>query len=586
MRLLGVFFLYFWLFCRPFPCGYAEQVLKEPYADYELKCGQSGGKLTLSTASEPKSFNPIVAQETSTTQVTGFIFEGLTRTHPLTLEVLPNLAQNWQVDASGKEWVFNLRRDVYWNDGHKFSADDVLFTYKDLIYNPDIPNSARDIFTVEGKKIEVEKIDDYTVRFKLPFVFAPFLRAAAQEILPAHKYKNLVTQKNFTFSLNVGSKACDIVGTGPFRLKTYLAGERIILERNPFYWRKDSCANRLPYLDEIVFIILPSSDTALLKFLEKEIDYYPVNAQDLSILGPRRRADNFTIYNAGPAFVSNFIAFNQNAGANPETKKSFVKPYKLKWFRNKDFRQAVSYALNRQKIIELAMNTLGAPAYSPESPANTFFYSDKIEKYPFNPLKAKAIMNNLGFRDVNNDGVLEDTSGNRLEIDFYTNANDIERVKIATMIKKDLEDIGIKINFLSLDFNNLVAKLTATLDWEMVLIAFTGGIEPYFGKNVWSYKGGLHLWNLSGSAQEQYEETIENIFNESAKTLDEGKRKELFAEFQLIASRELPLIYTAVPYSLYAVRNNFGNLYPTVFGGAFGEIEYIYIQNNNQKTKN
>jgi len=557
--------------------AFAGQVLTEPYKSYDIKAGKKGGKLIIPAASDPKSFNPIVAQETSTTQVTSYIFEGLTRTHPLTLEVIPNLADSWET-SDGKEWIFHLRQDVKWNDGVKFSAKDVVFTFNDLIYNPDIPTGSRDLFTIEGQKIIVEAVDDYTVKFKLPFVFAPFLRALSQDILPEHKYKKLALENKFSFALALDSKPEDIVGTGPFRIKEYFAGERVILERNPFYYKKDFKGISLPYLDEIVLIILSNSDTSLLKFLEGETDYYALRPQDIGILGPVREKNNFTIYNAGPALGSNFVVFNQNPGNNPQTKKPFVAPHKLAWFQNKKFRQAVSYALNRKKIIDIIMNGLGLEQFSPVSAANTYYHNSKVKEYPYDPEKSKKMLASLGFIDADNDGFLEDENNNKLEVTFFTPTGDTQRVQIASLIKKDLESIGIKVHFLALDFNNLVSKLTATFDWEMILIGLTGGIEPYFGKNVWSYKGNLHMWNYSTEPIAGYERRIEDIFNLSAKTLDETKRKEQFNRWQEIVSEELPLIYTVTSYSIYAVRNRFGNLHPTVFGGAFSEIEHIFIK--------
>ena len=560
------------------PLALASELFKEPYKDYQIICGQRGGELVLSTTSDPKSFNPIVAQETSTTQITGYIFEGLTRTDPVTLEVLPNLALNWETSDDGKEWIFHLRKDVKWNDGEKFTARDVVFTFNKLIYNPDIPTSSRDIFTVEGEKIIVERVDDYRVKFSLPFTFAPFLRALSHEILPVHKYASLVEEGKFTFSMGLDTKLADIVGTGPFRLARYFPGERVTLERNPFYWKKDSCQNQLPYLEKLLFVILSNSDTAMLKFLEGEIDHYSIRPQDLAILGPDQAKGNFSIYNAGPSLMSNFVVLNQNSGVNPHTKKPFVEPYKLKWFKNKDFRRAISYAINRKKIIDILMNGLGTPQHSAVSPANIYYYNDKVEKYSYNPKGAKDILSTIGFSDQDRDGILEDKQGRKLEIIFFTSAENTQRVQIATLIKKDLEAIGVKVHFLPLDFNNLVSKLTATLDWEMILIGLTGGIEPYFGKNVWSYKGNLHMWNLSKEPLDQYEVEIEDIFNQTARILDESQRRALFSRWQQIVSQELPLIYTVVPYSIYAVRNKFGNLYPTTYGGAFSQIEHIYLR--------
>ncbi|MFZ5801380.1 MAG: ABC transporter substrate-binding protein, partial [Candidatus Omnitrophota bacterium] len=124
-----------------------------------------GGELILAATSDPRSFNPILAKETSTTAVTGLMFEGLTRTNSETLAVEPNLAERWQVSPDGLVWTFYLRKDVRWSDGKPFTADDVVFTFNELIFNPAIPNSARDIFTIDDKIFRVEKLDDFTVRF-------------------------------------------------------------------------------------------------------------------------------------------------------------------------------------------------------------------------------------------------------------------------------------------------------------------------------------------------------------------------------------------------------------------------------------
>ncbi len=552
------------------------EVWQKPPTTYKLECGKYGGRLILYSTSDPKSFNPIVAKETSTTQITSFLFEGLTRIDPHTLEVIPNLAKKWET-KNNKEWIFYLRDDVYFSDGVKFTADDVVFTFNKIIYNPKIPTGTRDIFTIDGREIKVEKIDDYTVKFVLPSVFSPFLRALSQEILPSHKYKELVDKGNFAFSMGLDSNPSEIVGTGPFRLKKYLPAEKVVLERNPYYWKQDKCGNKLPYLDEIVFIILPNPDTALLKFLEGEIDYYSLRPSDLAILGREKRR-NFAIYNAGIAFGSNFLVLNQNPSVNPHTKKPFVIPYKLNWFRNKLFRKAISFAIDRKKIITIVMNGLGVAQYSPLSPANVLYYTDEVVKYPHNPYLAKQILTQLGFKDTDGDGVLEDEDGHKLEINLFTNANSTQRITIATLIKRDLEKIGFKINFLPLDFNNLVNKLTVTYDWEMVLIGLTGGIEPYFGKNVWFSKGDLHMWNPTKKTLFDYEKRIDEIFDLSVKTFDVNERKKLFGEWQYIVSDNLPLIYTVLGYSLYAVRDCFGNLFPTVYGGAFSDIEYIYIK--------
>lgn len=540
-----------------------------PKEEYLPQCGRPKGQIVLSTTSDPKSFNPVVAKETSTTAVTGLIFEGLTTTDGVTLEVEPNLASGWKVDSEGTTWIFYLRKDVKWFDGVPFTSDDVVFTFNQLIYNPDIPSSARDIFSIEGKTFKVEKIDSYAVRFTLPCKFAPFLRSMSQEILPKHALEDVVAKGKFNYHWGLDVDPKDLIGTGPFILKKYLPGERIILGKNPDYWKRDTCGKPLPYLDEIVYVIVQNQDVALLKFQDKSLDYYSMRGQDFPILKPKEQVENFTVFNAGPAFGTNFLVFNQNKKADP---------VKLKWFTDTKFRKAVAYAIDKKSIIDIVMNGLGFVQNSSMSPSSGYFYNPDVREYAYDTNKARLILKEAGIYDRDNDGLAEDKQGNIIEFNLFTNAGNTVRIQIANIIRKDLESLGFKVNFVPLEFNQLVSKLDSTFDWDVIMIGLTGGIEPHFGNNVWQSSGHLHMWNpRQDKPQTEWEAEIDNIFNQAVQELDKEKRKLLYDRWQEIVAEELPLIYTVLPANIFAVRNKFANLHPTSYGGAFHNIEEIYI---------
>lgn len=544
---------------------------KDPVDTYDLKCGKQGGKLVLSVAGDPKSFNPVVAREATTSTITSHIFESLVTIDHITLEVIPMLARSWTVSDDGKIWIFKLRNDVVFNDGKKFTAEDVAFTFNELVFNSDIPNSARDIFTIKGQSIQVEVVEDYTVKFVLPSVFSPFLTIlGSQQILAKHIYSEIVAKGVFNSSMGLDSRPKDLVGTGPYVLKEFRPGERIVLSRNQYYWNKDECNTQLPYLNELLYLVLPNPGTALLKFLEGEIDYYSLNGEDLAYLGPLQEERKFSIYNTGPSFTSNFIIINQNKRKHPETGEYFVDLKKQKLFNDKRFRQAISYAIDRNKMIDIVFNGLGSSQYGPLTSAVKNFYYDGISKYERDKTRAKKMLKDLGVEYGD------------LELTFYTNANSPERVLMASMIRKDLEDVGIKINFVALEFNNLVTRLTSTFDWEMLFIGFGGGsIDPQLSKNVWHSTAGLHAWSpMQETPATSWEKEIDDIFNEGEIELDKTKRKALYDKWQKIASDELPLIYTIVPNTLYAVRNRFGNVFPSVYGGAFGQIENVFVEDD------
>lgn len=548
---------------------------------FSLSNSRYGGYLYLSVVSDPKSFNPILAQETSTTTVTNLIFEGLTRINAVTLEPEPNLASSWEMKQEGRVWIFHLRKNVRWNDGEPFTADDVVFTFNKLIYNPDIPSSASDILKVEDKPFQVEKIDAYSVKFTLPSTYAPFLMAMTQEILPEHKLKKIVEAGRFNTVWTLASQPEEIVGTGPFMLKKYIPGQLIQLVRNPYYWKKDEAGNPLPYLDGIKFVIVQNIDTALLLFLSGEIDYYSLRGQDYAILKPREKQGNFKIYQLGPAYGSNFLVFNQNPGADPKTGKPYLEKRKLNWFREKKFRQAISFALDRKSMIEIVLNGFGYPQYGPMSPSSGYFFNPKIKKYPYSPQLAKKLLQEIGLEDRDGDGILEDNQGKEVEFSLYTNAENSERVKIAEVIKKDLADIGVKVHFLPLEFNTLVSKLLHNYDWEAIMIGLTGGIEPHFGSNVWLSSAHLHAWYpKQKEPATSWEKEIDSIFTQAVQILDRARRKKLYDRWQELVSEELPFIYTVLPESMFALRNRFGNLKPTPYGSAFHNIEEIYLLKN------
>ncbi|HDZ76569.1 MAG TPA: ABC transporter substrate-binding protein [Candidatus Omnitrophica bacterium] len=537
-----------------------------------------GGHIIWAASSDPRSFNLIIAKEASTTSIIGIMFEGLTETDGVTLEIKPALAQSWSYDQNGLIWEFKLRRDVFWSDGERFNADDVVFTFNSLIYNDQIPSSARDIFTIEGKKIEVEKIDDFTVRFTLPKKFVPFLRSMSQEILPQHVLKDSVDAGKFSFTWGTDTDPQKIIGTGPFLLSEYLPGEKVVLLRNPRYYKKDREGNRLPYLEKIIFLIVGNQDAALLRFLDNELDSYGLRGKDYPLLKPKEKERDFTVYNVGPTFSSNFIVFNQNRGISPTTNMPYYQENKLRWFTDLNFRRAVAHAIDKKMIIQILMNGFGTSQNSPVSPSAENFYTKDVVIYDYDLDKARNILAEAGYRDRDGDGILEDVQGEKIEFNLFTAAEDDIRIQISAMIRNDLKELGMKVNFLPLEFNSLVQRLVSTYDWDAVVIGLTGGIEPHFGKNVWNSKGRLHMWYpAQDNPATAWEERIDEIFDLAAQEFNQRRRKKLYDEWQRLVSENLPLIYTVLGDSMFAVRNKFGNFKPTSFGGPFHNIEEIYI---------
>ena len=518
-------------------------------------------ELRFHLSSDPKTLNPAVAMETSSTAVIGDVFSGLTKLDLRTMKPKPDLAESWEVSEDGRVWTFRLRKGVKWSDGVPLTADDVVFTYNEVYLNDKVPTSVRDMLVIEGKKPVVEKIDDYTVRFILPKPFAPFLSVVGAEILPKHKLEKYLKEGNFASAWNVNTPPKEIVGTGPYKITEYLKGQRVLYERNPYYYEKDEKGNQLPYLKRKVGVIIPDPDTALLKFVNGEIDYIGVRAQDILYLATQKRKD-FVIYDLGATPSTTFLVFNQNP-------KAKIPKYKLKWFQNRIFRIAISHAIDREGIVKLVYNGLAEPLYTPITPANRPYYDESYyPKFEYDLKKARKLLESIGFKDRNGDGVLEDPEGHPLEITLLTNAGNKEREMIGAIIKEDLRKIGIKVHFQPIDFNSLVSRLTAPpYEWEAVIIGLTGSIDPHFGRNVWHSSGALHMWNpRQEKPQTEWEAEVDRLIDLGATELNYEKRVEIYKKAFKIITEQQPMIFIAAPKSMVAVKNHLKNAFPTVWG--------------------
>ena len=518
--------------------------------------------LVVSLSSDPKTLNPALVQETSSSAVISDLFTGLVKIDPKTLKVEPDLALSWKHSKDGKIWTFKLRKGVRWNDGKPFTADDVVFTFNEIYFNPKIPTPVRDTLLINGKPFKVEKIDNYTVRFVLPEVFAPFLRSLTVAILPKHKLEKFVKKGNFLSAWNVNTPPKEIVGTGPYRLVEYKKGERVVWEANPYYYEKDPEGHRLPYIRKKVGLIIPDPDTALMKFISGKVDILGVGASELLTLFVQAKDKPIKIYDLGATPSLTFLVFNENPKAD-------IPKYKLRWFQNPKFRWAISHAIDRKGIVNLVYNGLAQPLYGPVSPANKWIYNPKL----FPPIvydleKAKQLLEEMGFKDRNGDGYLEDKEGHRLEIILLTNAGNKEREAIGDIIKQDLEKIGIKVYFQPLDFNNLVRLLTTPpYRWEAVIIGLTGSIDPHFGRNVWCSWGSLHMWNpMQKKPATKWEAEVDELFEKASIELNQEKRRELYQRAFKIIYEEQPMLFIATPEELLASWDKFENFYPTVWG--------------------
>ena len=240
--------------------------------------GKYGGTMTVAGgASGPKTYNPHRAAETSSTDVTDRIFEGLVSLHRDTGLVMPKLAREYEISEDGTEIIFHLRRGVQWHDGVEFTADDVIFTF-DVVYDVNVGSNSRSGLLIDGQPMEYEKIDDYTVKFTLPRPHAPIMFSIGTPIVPEHLLGEAFRAGRYHEMWGLETDAAEIVGTGAWRLSSYRIDQELILVRNDNYYEFDTAGNRLPYLNRVIFRYYASTDTSTLAFFNGEFDYIVIPA--------------------------------------------------------------------------------------------------------------------------------------------------------------------------------------------------------------------------------------------------------------------------------------------------------------------
>jgi peptide/nickel transport system substrate-binding protein len=531
--------------------------------------GIPGGRFVVSAIGDPKTFNYIMANESSSIDIGRFMFWGLLNFDVPAQEVKPALAESWTNSPDGKTWTFKLRKNLRWSDGQPLTADDVVFTWNNVIYNTNINTVMRDPFILDGKKFTVTKLDDLTIQIVTPKVYAPFLAAfgASTPVMPKHILEKSVEDGTFASVYGVNSRPEDIVGNGPFRLKEYKPAQYTLLERNPYFCEVDSNGQRLPYFDNIIFTVVPNVNAAYLRFLSGESDAVGVQPSEYDRFKAESAKGKFSLLEPGIGLEMNFLWFNENMNVD-KNGKSYVDPKKLKWFRNTKFRQAVSYAIDRESIIKSILSGRGIPAYSFETPGNKKWFNPNIQKYPYDPAKALVLLKEIGIEKRNGNDFLTDADGNRIEFVFNTATGSDVAEKTAVLIASDLQKIGMKVIFQPIEFNTLITKIDDTYDYDCILLGLQPGIgtggDPSDSMNTIKSEGFTHQWFPREKAPSTaWEARLDYLMDAQMQTLDNFERKKYYDEVQEILAEQVPMIFTVTPMYYSAIRSDIGNVRPT-----------------------
>ncbi|HEX7022399.1 MAG TPA: ABC transporter substrate-binding protein, partial [Trueperaceae bacterium] len=395
--------------------------------------GTPGGTYTLSLTSSPQCFLYYGCIDSSAYTVIENMFDPLVDVNPVTYEIEPALAESWDILEDENAVVFHLRPGVTWHDGVPFTADDVIFSFENVIMNENARGNETARFILDGKPITWEKIDDLTVRANLPVPYGAFLRVVTNAlILPKHKLADKVATLNpdlepgaINKAWTTGTPLSEIVGTGPFMLSEFVPDQKITLKKNPNYWQTDPAGNPLPYVDELEYLIVPSSEVQVAQFVAGQIDALTISgAQYPDLKGQEVAGADFRVMRGKALFGSPpHWAFNWDT--DDETL--------AKVFRQDEFRHAMAYVLDRQRIINDVYNTLASEPGTPVAPTSSFYNPEVSQYFVEQDLdKAAAMLDELGYTDTDGDGIRNIDANHELEFNISTYVESTVYPPIAT----------------------------------------------------------------------------------------------------------------------------------------------------------
>jgi peptide/nickel transport system substrate-binding protein len=519
-----------------------------------------GGTLRASLRSEPRSFNRL-AQASLATAVFATLTQGkLVRINPATQEIEPWLAEKWETSPDGRTYTLTLRDGVTWSDGAPFTSADVVFSLK-AVYDPRSASVLASSLTINGSPINVSAPDPRTVVVTYPAPFGPGIGLLDNlHLAPKHKLQAALDAGTFSKAWLASTPLAELVSIGPFQLTRYDPGQRLVFDRNPKYWRKDAKGESLPYLDQIVLEIVPDQNAEIVRLQAGEIDMLQqhVRAEDIATLRPLVSQNTLKLIELGVSTDPDAFFFNLRPAF-------WAKDARGSWMAKREFRQAISHAVDREAFANTVYLSAAVPIWGPVSPGNTAWFSPNVTRYGFSLEKANALLTTLGISNRDADEWLEDEKGTEARFTVLTFRGNTALERSAAVLREDLQKIGIAVDIVPLEQGTLIERMMKG-DFEAIYLnLFASSLDPALAGDYWLSSGSAHIWNIGQtSPATAWERKIDELMKQQASTIDPDERRRLFNDVQRIFAEELPALYFVAPRLYMAVTSRVGNLTPAV----------------------
>lgn len=551
----------------------------EDYYRSTQPVGRHGGTLIASIEQEPKTFHPLNCIDGHSASAQKLLFAGLLEYNYEQQTLVPALAKSYEI-LDDCTYRFHLRRGLQWNDGSPFSMEDVLFTL-DIIFQKEddrwvFPNTLVDKFVYQGKVLQYRCLDDWTIEFKTPFAWASFLEdLSTVYILPKHCLDKFRQDKTLLqqWSLKTAIKEpLSIVGMGPFRIQSFRPGERLILEANPYYWKIDAANQRLPYLEKYITQYVANTTVRTLLFGSGQTDLAPIGPADVAWIRERASRYNFSVYDRGPEIKFTFFWFNLQRGEDGE---SFVPAYKLRWFQNVKFRQAILYGLDRQGMVDAIYLGYGEVLHSFIHRLDARWYNPNCLRYDYNPVKARVLLSEAGFV-WDKEGNLCDDQGNRVCFDTLWSTSGADG--LITTLQENLAQLGIEVRIVNLEFKALLETIQHKYNYDSAIVGFRfGQSDPNDFLPALRSSGNLHFWwPNQQTPKTAWEAQVDRLLEKQAGLLDIRERKPYWDQIQYIYSEQVPWMPLTSSWHFTGIKNKWKNLRIPPKGSIVWNIEEIW----------
>ena len=498
-------------------------------------CGRGPGAtrvepvtLVASLNGDPGALNPAVTTSGSTHPVTDQIFNGLVGLDEQ-LSPVPELAESWTIEDGGRAYRFALRRGVTWHDGAPFTSADVKFTFEEAL----LKYHSRTRAALQDLVERIDAPDDRTVVFHLRRAYSPLLQrldVVEASIIPKHLYAGQ--------DLLTGEATRHPIGTGPFRFVSYTPADRVVLERNPSYFRTG-----LPGVDRLVFRVVPTAGTAVAALEKGEIDYVGgVAGPDVDRL---RKTPGIAVVSgtggSGGSVCEDVLIPNLSRPPLGDVR----------------VRRAIAMAIDRQFIVDRVYFGQGRPATGPISHLLAWAYTPDVRQYPHDNAAAMRLLDEAGLKPGRD--------GERLALTF-THASTAQR--LGQTLREQLRAVGITLNLQTVDFNAAVDQVFVKKTFDLGMASFCNGADPDIGVRrvyVSSNIGPFPFSNGAGYRNPR----VDRLFEEAAQFSDRAERRSRYVEIQKILADEVPYFWLIDSEGLRAYRTAFTGF--RLWTGAFVE---------------